>query len=76
MISTLFTNGTHAVPAGTRLLGEIITWSCSGVSVRHLDLVNALRDSGLDEGVARELAPWHAFSRACKASETGARLVR
>ena len=43
MTATLFTNGTHAVPPGTKLLGEIITWSCSGVSVRHLDLVNALQ---------------------------------
>ena len=75
MISTLFTNGTHAVPAGTRLLGEIITWSCSGVSFRHIDLVYALRDSGLDEGVARELAPRHAFSRACKKLRE-ARIIR
>jgi hypothetical protein len=72
---TLFTNGTHAVPPGTRLLGEIITWSCTGVSIRHLDLVNALRDSGLDEGVARELAPRHAFSRACK-KLSDARIIR
>jgi hypothetical protein len=72
---TLFTNGTHAVPPGTRLLGEIITWGCSGVSVRHLDLVNALRDSCLDEGVARELAPRHAFSRACKKLKD-ARIIR
>ena len=42
------------VAPGTRLLGEIITWSCSGISIRHSDLVQALRDSGLDEGVARE----------------------
>jgi hypothetical protein len=49
-----------------KLLGEIITWSCSGISIRHLDLIEALRDSGLDETVARELAPRHAFARACK----------
>jgi hypothetical protein len=54
------------VPAGTRLLGEIITWTCSGITVNHLDLIQALRDAGLDEGVARELAPRHAFTRACK----------
>jgi hypothetical protein len=59
-------NGLPALTPGTRLLGEILTWSASGVRVRHRDLVNALRDSGLDEGVARELAPRHAFSRACK----------
>src|SRR4051794_25587141 len=72
---TLFTNGSHAVPPGTRLLGEVITWSCTGVSVRHLDLVTALRDGGLDEGVARELAPRHAFSRACK-KLSEARIIR
>ena len=64
-----------AVEPGTRLLGEIITWSASGVKVSHLTLVEALRDSGLDEGVARELAPRHAFARACrKLSE--ARIIR
>jgi hypothetical protein len=60
------TNGLFTAPPGTRLLGEIITWSCAKVSIRHIDLIEALRDGGLDEGVARELAPRHAFSRACK----------
>jgi hypothetical protein len=55
-----------AVSPGTRLLGEIISWSCSGVSIRHLDLIDALREAHLEESVARELAPRHAFSRACK----------
>ncbi len=54
------------VGAGTRLLGEVIAWACPGVSVTHADLVRALEDAGLDPGVARELAPRHAFSRACK----------
>ena len=54
------------VAAGVRLHGEVIAWTCSGVAVRHPDLVAALRDAGLDEGVARELAPKHAFARACK----------
>lgn len=56
------------VPAGThtRLLGEVIAWACPGVSVTHSDLVRALEDARLDPGVARELAPRHAFSRACK----------
>ena len=61
---------TAAVPfplaAGTRLLGEVISWTCSGVAVTHAALVAALKDAGLDESVARELAPKHAFSRACK----------
>jgi hypothetical protein len=55
-----------ALGAGTRLLGEVIAWACPGVSVTHTDLVRALEDAGLDPGVARELAPRHAFSRACK----------
>src|SRR5215218_6296029 len=54
------------VSAGTRLLGEVIAWACPGVSVTHADLVRALEAAGLDPGVARELAPRHAFSRACK----------
>jgi hypothetical protein len=36
------------------------------VCVTHAALVAALADAGLDEGVARELAPKHAFTRACK----------
>ena len=54
------------VAAGARLLGEVIAWTCSGVTVTHPVLLAALRDAGLDEGVARELAPKHAFTRACK----------
>jgi hypothetical protein len=59
-------NGPFSVAPGMRLLGEIITWTCNGVAVKHADLINALRDAGLDEGVARELAPRHAFTRACR----------
>ncbi|QDU21725.1 DUF6744 family protein [Urbifossiella limnaea] len=54
------------VAAGTRLLGEVISWTCSGVAVTHPALLTALRDAGLDENVARELAAKHAFTRACK----------
>ena len=60
---------THApfpVATGTQLLGEVISWTCSGVAVTHAALLAALKDAGLDEGVARELAPRHAFTRACK----------
>jgi len=54
------------VDTSTRLLGEIISWTCTGVSVTHSTLVSALKDAGLEENVARELAPKHAFTRACK----------
>jgi hypothetical protein len=57
---------TVAVGAGTRLLGEVIAWACPGVCVTHSALVAALEAAGLDPGVARELAPRHAFSRACR----------
>ena len=68
-------NGPFMATPGTKLLGEILTWSCSGVKIRLTDLVEALRDAGLDEGVARELAPRHAFSRACK-KLSEARIIR
>ncbi len=54
------------VGAGTRLLGEVIAWACPGLSVPHAALVAALEAAGLDPGVARELAPRHAFARACR----------
>ena len=54
------------VGAGTRLHGEVSSWACPGVSVTHPALVAALEAAGLDPAVARELAPRHAFSRACK----------
>ena len=41
------------VSVGTRLLGEVISWTCSGVSVTHPALLAALKDAGLDESVAR-----------------------
>src|SRR4051812_30348018 len=70
---------TAAVPfplaAGTRLLGEVIAWTCSGVSVTYPALLAALREAGLDESVARELAPKHAFTRACR-KLSDARIIR
>jgi hypothetical protein len=59
-------NGFPAIAPGTRLLGEVISWTCPAVTVRHRAVIEALRDATLDETVARELAPRHAFSRACK----------
>src|SRR4051812_13693141 len=73
-MSELRTNGWLA-PAGAALLGEVISWNCPRLSVRHLDLIDALRAAGLDESVARELAPRHAFTRACK-KLSDARIIR
>jgi len=56
----------HALAGGTPLLGEVISWTCGGVAVTHAALVAALQDAGLDAAVARELAPRHAFTRACR----------
>jgi hypothetical protein len=66
MATVTKTNSLLGVLPGTRLLGEIITWSASGASLAHRALIEALRETDLDESVARELAPRHAFSRACK----------
>src|SRR5947209_2940764 len=41
-------NGPFMVTPGTALLGEILTWSCSGVKIKHTDLIEALRDAALD----------------------------
>ena len=64
-----------SLPAGTRLLGEVISWTCSGVTVTHPALVESLTAAGLDPAVARELAPRHAFTRACR-KLSDARIIR
>ena len=58
--------GLLALPAGTKLLGEVIAWTCPGVSAKFAALLDALRLAGLDESVARALQPRHAFARACR----------
>lgn len=63
------------LPAGTKLLGEVISWTCAGVAVTHPALVAALAAAGLDPALARELAPRHAFTRACK-KLSAARVIR
>src|SRR3954452_20959198 len=59
-------NGFTVAAAGMKLLGEIISWTCPGVAVRHADVATALTDAGLNVSVARQLLPRHAFARACK----------
>src|SRR5207245_2558150 len=49
-----------------KLLGEIITWSAGASSIPYPTVVQALKDASLDEKVAKELAPRHAFARACR----------
>jgi hypothetical protein len=49
------------------LLGEIISWSLpDNTVIAYPDLISALRRSDLDEKVAREMLPRHAFARAAK----------
>lgn len=63
--------------ADSPLWGELVGWNNRGGKDerRHIDLVNALRAAGLDERLARELLPRHAFTRACnKMAE--ARIIR
>jgi hypothetical protein len=55
-----------ALASGTRLLGEVIAWTCPGVSVKFTSLLDALRTAELDESVVRAMQPRHAFARACK----------
>jgi hypothetical protein len=55
-----------ALPSGSRLLGEVIAWTCPGTSVKFTSLLDALRSADLDESVARAMQPRHAFARACK----------
>src|SRR5438105_2377787 len=40
------TNGLPGVLPGTRLLGEVISWTCPGIAVRHVDVIAALREAG------------------------------
>lgn len=51
---------------GLKLLGSIVTWGMNGSQHKHADVVKALKNSDLPEGVAREILPRHAFTRASK----------
>ena len=61
--------------ATTGLLGEIVSWTFTGCRVPHAAVTAALRDNGLDDGVARAFCKRHAFTRAVRAMATK-RLVR
>ena len=55
-----------SIEPGTKLLGEVISWTCPALSVTFASLLEALRSAELDESVVRALQPRHAFSRACR----------
>jgi hypothetical protein len=41
------TNGVPVVTSGTKLLGEVISWTCPGIAVRHADVIRVTRDQFL-----------------------------
>ena len=51
---------------GMELLGEIVSWNCSGVSLTRSELVEALKAARLDPDVVAEMPLHSAFNRACK----------
>jgi hypothetical protein len=65
-MATILSPRPFAIPPGTKLLGEVISWTCPALSVKFPSLLEALRSAELDESVARALQPRHAFSRACR----------
>ena len=51
---------------GMSLLGEIVSWNCSKVSISQTALEEALKSAGLKPHVTPELPFQTAFTRACK----------
>ena len=51
---------------GMELLGEIVSWNCSKVSISQTSLVEALKSADLSSHVTAELPFQTAFTRACK----------
>lgn len=51
---------------GMSLLGEIVSWNCSKVSISQTALEEALKSAGLTPHVPSELPFQTAFTRACK----------
>ena len=51
---------------GMELLGEIVSWNCSGVSLTRSELVEALKAARLDPDAVAEMPLHSAFNRACK----------
>ena len=68
-------NGFPDAAPNVEILGEIVSWDVQNVEVQYFHLVEALRDSGLDSSIARELLPRNAFARAAK-KLTDERIIR
>jgi hypothetical protein len=49
-----------------QIWGEVLSWSCKGLSVPYRAVLDALEAAGLDAKAAGEMRPRHAFSRACR----------
>lgn len=52
--------------ATPKLLGEIVTWDCGGLTLPFATIHDKLRAHGFDVGVAPEMMPRNAFSRGCQ----------
>jgi len=70
--TTAATRSTVSELRAMDLLGEVITWNARSESThKHADVVSALKKTGLEETVARELLPRNAFTRACRKMSEG-----
>jgi hypothetical protein len=55
--------------SSTKISGFVVAWNLNGLKVRYQEVVDALDVAGLDKDKAKELAPQHAWTRACKKLE-------
>src|SRR5574338_62724 len=53
----------------TKISGFIVAWNMAGLKVKFEDVTNALVAARLDTSKAKELAPRHAWTRACRKLE-------
>jgi len=52
--------------ATPKLLGEVVTWDCGGLTLPFGEIRAKLAAEGLPESVAREMLPRNAFCRGCQ----------
>lgn len=55
--------------SGMKLLGEIVAWKAQGGPWTHTEVVAALKKSGLNHEIARDILPQQAFRRAIRKLE-------